>query len=422
MRTAFTIAAALGLAAGVSAFSQGMHPANGMATPLAVLIAEAEKNNAQIAGADHAWRASTHVTQQMTTLPDPQVTAQSFSVGSPKPGAGFSNSDFAYVGVGASQDLPYPGKLRLKGEAARREADTQAAQIDVVRTSVVNQIKEIYFRLAYFQQSIDLLDRNENALEALIQNEISNYSLGQGSQADVLRAQLERTKLLREMTMHHEDMGQLQANLKTLLHRPQDAADVIPEKLTATPATFAPSELQDLARGGNAMLQVDQKMVAAQGAQLDSVKREMKPDFNVGYMFQATGSDFRNYYVATFNVRFPRRKRVDAEIAESSEKLERSRADADADLQQQMAEVQKEYVTVRSSAELMKQYKEGLIPQARALLQSELSAYQSGREKFSAVLGAFMDQLTFEHDYQQALLDHETALAHLETLTGATLR
>ncbi len=56
----------------------------------------------------------------MTAMPDPQFTVQSFSVGSPKPIAGFSNSDFAYIGFGASQDIPYPGKLNLKGEVANR--------------------------------------------------------------------------------------------------------------------------------------------------------------------------------------------------------------------------------------------------------------------------------------------------------------
>jgi len=38
------------------------------------------------------------------------------------------------------------------------------------------------------------------------------------------------------------------------------------------------------------------------------------------------------------------------------------------------------------------------------------------------VLSSLLDLLTFEHDSQQALLDHETALARLETLTGAQLR
>jgi outer membrane protein, heavy metal efflux system len=38
-------------------------------------------------------------------------------VGSPRPFAGYTNSDFAYLSLGVSQDIPYPGKLRLKGEA-----------------------------------------------------------------------------------------------------------------------------------------------------------------------------------------------------------------------------------------------------------------------------------------------------------------
>ena len=111
MKVALYWTAAWVLATGLRASAQDM-PA--MPTPLAPLIAEAEANNTQISAADHSWKAATHVAQQVTTLPDPQFTVQQFSVGSPKPFAGFSNSDFAYIGLGASQDLPYPGKLRLK--------------------------------------------------------------------------------------------------------------------------------------------------------------------------------------------------------------------------------------------------------------------------------------------------------------------
>jgi outer membrane protein, heavy metal efflux system len=135
--------AALVLATGVSAFAQEM---NGTPTPLGPLIAEAEANNTQISAADHSWKAATHVAQQVTILPDPQFTVQSFSVGSPKPFAGFSNSDFAYIGFGASQELPYPGKLRLKGEVADRDADTQHAQADVLRATVAEQVKLVYLR------------------------------------------------------------------------------------------------------------------------------------------------------------------------------------------------------------------------------------------------------------------------------------
>jgi outer membrane protein TolC len=174
----------------------------GATTSLASLVGEAQRNNPQVSSAEHAWRASTNLAAQATTLPDPEFTVQNLSVGSPKPGAGFSNSDFAYLGFGVMQDLPYPGKRRLRGEAAEREADAQKAQIDVTRTNIADQVKAAYLRLAYLQQSLGLLDQNTAVIDTLIKTEVSRYSVGQGSQADILRAQLERTKLLREATMH----------------------------------------------------------------------------------------------------------------------------------------------------------------------------------------------------------------------------
>src|SRR5215472_3799204 len=75
----------------------------GIPAPLAKLMEEAERNNPQILAARHAWRAATQVPSQVSTLPDPQFTVQQLAVGSPRPFAGFSNSDFAYIGFGVSQ-------------------------------------------------------------------------------------------------------------------------------------------------------------------------------------------------------------------------------------------------------------------------------------------------------------------------------
>jgi cobalt-zinc-cadmium efflux system outer membrane protein len=422
MRTIYIWVVVLALASGSIAQTQTHREMNGTPTSLASLVAEAQTKNAQVSSAEHAWRASTYLAQQATTLPDPQLTVQDFSVGSPLPWAGFSNSDFANVAIGASQDLPYPGKLKLRGVAAEREAESQKAQIEVVRTNIVDQVKSAYLRLAYLHQTINLLDRNSKVLDTLIQTEVSRYSVGQGSQAGILRAQLEHTKLLRETTMHEQEMGQLEATLKSLLHRSQDSADIVPELLQPTSRPPLQQETMSLVASQNSTLMADRATVVQQDARLQSAKRGTKPDFTVGYMFQQTGLSFRDYYVATFNVRFPRKKRVDAEIAEAAEMLERSRADADGDQQQQLAEAQKETIATQSSAELMKEYQQGLIPQAESVFQAELTAYQSNREQISAVLTALMDRIAFEHDYQQALLDHEMALARLETLTGAALR
>src|ERR1700730_16532913 len=93
------------------------------------LIGEAEQNNPEIAVAEHGHAASPHVARQASALPDPQVTLQQFAVGSPRPFAGYTNSEFAYVGLGASQEIPYPGKRGLRGQVANAEAEVGSGPI-----------------------------------------------------------------------------------------------------------------------------------------------------------------------------------------------------------------------------------------------------------------------------------------------------
>ncbi|HKD70478.1 MAG TPA: TolC family protein, partial [Candidatus Acidoferrum sp.] len=70
------------------------------AIPLADLLQEAEKNNPQIEAARQGWQAAKQVPTQVSTLPDPEFQIQQVNVGSPRPFAGYTNSDFAYIGLG----------------------------------------------------------------------------------------------------------------------------------------------------------------------------------------------------------------------------------------------------------------------------------------------------------------------------------
>lgn len=392
------------------------------ATPLKTLLAEAEAQNSQIASADNNWKASTYVARQATSLPDPQFSVQTLSVGSPVPFAGFSNSDFAYIGFGASQDLPYPGKRKLKGDVADREAQTQKSNADVVRSSVAEQVKMLYLRLSYSDAALAILHRTDEVLQSVIKDALARYSLGQGSQSGVIRAQLEHTKIRREETMHHGEMGQLQADLKQLLHRPQDSSDIVAEPLASTAFVRNPIELQEVLRKQNPSLLMDAAAVAKQDAQLAEIKSHSKPDFSLGYAFQLTGNNYRDYYMLTVGMRLPRRGRVAAETSEASEMISRDRKNLDSDFQMRLADLQKQYVAVTSTAELMDEYKNGLIPQSEAAFRSEQNAYQANKQEFAPVLASLMDLLTMEHDYQEALFNHETALVRIETLTGEALR
>jgi outer membrane protein TolC len=420
MNVVSLLTATIVVATALSAF--GQTPAASTPTPLSQLLAEAAANNPEISAADHGARAAKQMAPQVTTLPDPKFTYQQFSVGSPKPFAGYTNSDFAYIGVGASQELPYPGKLRLRGEVAKRDADTKEAEVGITKTGIADAIKADYLRLSYLQQTLGILRQNESVLDQLIQDATVHYQVGQGMQQDVLRAQVNRTKIVKEITMHHQEMGQLQAHLKGLLSRDQGSPDIVTEDLTETPLKRTADELLAVIRQNNPQIQVDASSIRKQDAQLASAKREGKPDFEVGYMYENTDRKYRDYYMFTFDVRFHRKARVNAEIAEATEKRAESQQTLNAHLQQQLAEVQQGYVKATSDEELLKEYRDGLIPQSDAAYRATLSAYASNREQFIHLLSYFTDVLNLKLEYAQALVDHEVALAHLESLTGVTLR
>lgn len=399
----------------------GSHAIDGQnREPLSALLAEARKNNPELRAAEHVWGAATHLRDEVTALPDPQFTFQAFGVG--KPFAGFNSSDFAYIGIGASQELPYPGKRRLKGEAADAAANEQQTQVGVLAASIAEQIKIAYFRLAFLQQTLSLLEASRTTLTQIIDGQLVRYAAGNGSETETLEAQLERTKLVREITMHHEEVAQTEAGLKQLLHRRQDSPDIVADELTPTALHYSPRELLDFVSTQNPEIRMSGSSVAKQNAQLKSVERESQPGFNAGFMYERTGLDFPAYYMLTLGVSLPRRSRVRAEVAKAGESLAAAKERLDAALQQQLSETQQQYATAVSTAELLTEYRDGLIPQADAVFRAGVTGYPSNQQPVASVLTSFNTGLEVKRGYYQTLLDHEIAIARLERLTGRELR
>jgi outer membrane protein TolC len=393
----------------------------GNPTPLSVLIEEAKKNDTAIHAAESAAKAATFAAPQMSTLPDPQFTLQQFSVGSPRPFAGYTNSDFAYIGLGVSQQFPYPGKRKLRGLVADRDADAVKAHVEVVSQDEIENLKTTYFHLAYLQQTLGILQQNAALLQQIELQAEAHYSTGQGNQRDVLKAQLERTKILREISMHHQLVGEDQAALKRILRRSQDSPDITPEVLSATFLRYTASELLDKVRGQNPNVQEDAAMIQRNQMAAELAQKEFRPDFEVSYMYENTDRKFRDYYMLSFSVNFPRRKPRRAALAQAQVNIVRSQQEQDAQVQAVLAEVQKQYVTIKASEEQLLIYRDGLIPQAQATIQAGLTAYESSRTDFESLFSSYMDVLNLDLEYQQTLLDHETALAHIERLSGVTL-
>lgn len=405
----------------VSSAQEPTPPQAQAVTPLASLVEEAAKNDPVILSADQAARAATHVAPQVSTLPDPQFTAQQFSVGSPRPFAGWTNSEFAYIGFGASQELPYPGKLRLRGEVADRQADALKERTEAVRRDEIEKLKAAYFRLAYLQQTLGILERNDALAQQVAQVAEARYKVGQGNQQDVLKAQLQHTKILYQISMHHQLAGQAQADLKRIVRRPQDSPDIVTETLSPTPLQYASSELLARIQDQNPEVRERKEMVRKSQSEVSLAHREFRPDFGLSYLYEHTSSNTRDYYMLMFNVNFPRRKRRAAALAEANVNLEQAKQEQDAQLQESLAEAQRQIVIAQKSEEQLRIYSEGLIPQAKATFDAGMAAYQVGRADFQTLLSSFVDVLNLDLEYQQTLLDHETAMVSIERLTGVSL-
>jgi outer membrane protein, heavy metal efflux system len=398
-------------------------PAADLPTPLSTLLDEAARTNPDIQATRLGWQAATQVPSQVSTLPDPQVTLQHFSVGSPRPFAGFSNSDFAYVGFGISQDLPYPGKLKLKGEAAQQDAAISRNKLEAVRRTVLQQIKEAYYQIAYVQQTLEVLDRNGKLLEQLEKIADARYRVGEGSQQDILKSQLERTKLLREVAHHHELMNTQQALLRKLLNRPPDSPDISTQPLVETPLVYTSDELLAKVRTENPEVIGQQETVKKQSLQVEIARKDRYPDFSVQYMWQHTAEPFRDYYMLSVSARIPiyRRRKLNPQMTQAVDELNRSRREYESQIQTAHFDVRNQYIAAETASQMLKIYREGLIPQALATYQSGLASYQSGGADFETLFSSFLDVLNFDGEYWKTLMEHETALARIEQITGVSL-
>jgi len=400
-------------------------PAASQPVKLADLLAEAERSNPQIQAARHGWDSAKQVPTQVATLPDPQFVLQQVNVGSPRPFAGYTNSDFAYVGLGISQDLPYPGKLRLRGEIAKKDADVTQQRYESVRRAILAEVKTTYFQLGYLAKRQAILEGDGLMLQQVEQAAEVRYRSGMGNQQEVLQAQLERTKLLREITMNQLETGKIQAGLKQLLNRPQLSPDIETNELSESATAYTYEQLLAAANLNNAEIAGAQKMVEKQGFQVALAKKDFYPDFNLQYMWQRTDpAQFRAYYSLTVGVRIPiyRGRRQQPELAQAEADQNRAKSEHEAQTQQVAFQLRQQFLGAEKSAELLKIYREGLIPQARAELQAGMAAYQSNRQDFQALLTSFLDVLKLDEEYWQTISEHEMALAQIEALTGLSLR
>ena len=232
--------------------------------------------------------------------------------------------------------------LFRSAQVAEVEAESMEAQTDSVRRTVVGNLKMAYFRLAYIQQTLGVLQRSDALLTQVQEAAEARYRVGQGNQQDVLKAQLQHTKILQEIAHHHQEGGLLEAQIKQVLGRPQESADIVAETLTLRALPYTAAELLQRAREQNPDVHSKQASIRQQETRVELAHKNFRPDFNVQYNYEHNASQFRDYYMATFGIRLPNRGRQKAELAEAQENQERARQELDAESQRVLSEVQQQ--------------------------------------------------------------------------------
>ena len=390
-------------------------------TPFRALIAEALRANPQLRAARLGVEASATIAAQQRALPDTQLTVQQFAVGSPIPFAGFTNSDFAYIGVGASQEIPYPGKRGLRAEIANDATEVERRELDATQRGIIAQMATDYYDLGGLQATLAVLEAQQATLRQLEQVAEDRYRVGQGQQQDVLQAQLQRNKILSQISDRHRRIAEAEARLKQQLGRAQASPDLVAEPLAEHPFTTPLSALLAAVAAGNPGVGADQARIEQAGAGVALARKDFKPDFNASYMWQHTASQFRDYYMATLSLNLPNRGRRKAELAQATAQLAEVQAQRQQELQGQQAEVARQYATAKDAEEQLRILNQALVPQAQAEFRSALNSYQTGGVDFQTLLTAYLGQLDLAMNRQDQLQALAASLAALTALTGVPL-
>jgi len=386
------------------------------------LTSEAMKNNPEIVAAQKGYEAARQKPTQESSLPDPMVSLGYTSIGKPLPGFGLGTEPTANIGVMYSQEIPYPGKLKLRGEIASKEADATFQQYQAVQLSVISRLKQAYYRLQYTYAASDLLKRNRDLLNKLVSVTEDRYSVGKAAQQDVFKAQTQASILETRLVKLEQERASIEAEIDSILNRRPGTPvgrpdDVKPKELSSTL-----EELYASAAQNSPMLRRDQKMIERSELAVNSARKEYYPDMTLsGGYFNQGGMPPMYQFQASFKVPLFYWRKQRAGVNEQVSMLSQAKRTYEATDQSLHARIQGDFTLAQASAKLMKLYTQTVVPQGNLALESSLSTYETGSVDFLSVLTNFTTVLDYEMNYYDEALNYALALSRLEEMTGQPL-
>jgi outer membrane protein TolC len=323
------------------------------------------------------------------------------------------------------QMVPIAGQLGLSGRVAEAQAGAVQARAADLSWELRARAAMAFYEVYQVDRSIAVALTTQGLLRDIATTARTMYSVGQGRQADILRAQVEVDRMTEEIARMQAMRDAAAARLNSLLNRPSETPVPSPV-LPRFPRDLIPADsMERLALAGRPMLAAGAFEVEAATAAQRRARREIWPDLQLGVVYgqrpMADGTERMVSLMAGFSVPIWAGRRQ----LQTRREADAMRLGAEAELTALRAETRGRLGEVtaawRRSRDLRTLYAATILPQAEATVASTLSGYRVGEVDLPMLLDA---QMTVNRYRQQIFLleaEEGTALAELEMLLGQPL-
>lgn len=384
------------------------------------LVTIAVERNPAIRAAQETAQAKKSLVKPAETLPDPSIVVQ--SMGDPLPGKLQRGDPSSARTIGVEQEIPFPGKLGLKGKIASIEAQVEELNRTQTQRQVIAELKQAYYDLFVIRKSMEIVRKDKNLLQNFVEIAQTKYQVGQGIQQDVLKAQVEISKLIDRLVVLDQRRIVAEAQINALLDRPPDTMLGKPADITKAELKYSLEELGQLAQVNSTAMQIQEREIDRRQKSVELAHKEFYPDFSAGFTYydrDANPSMYGWMLKAKVPLYFWRKQAPELDSAKQS--LASARSMRQSTSTTVSSQIKQFYILATTSDRLVKLYSLVVVPQASLALESATASYQVGNTDFLTLIDSLTALLEYEVKYYESLGDFEKALAQLEPLVGADL-
>ena len=412
-----------GDSAGEAAPANAPAPETPTGLHLSDVLALAEARNPMLAALRSSAAAAAAREPEASTLPDPTLELGVMNFGLPSLDADMPTSMAPSVSL--MQMVPFPGKLGLRGEIAEYGTVMADAEAREGGWRIRREVAALFFDLYALDRRIEVMRETLALLQDFQEVANAMYVSGSGRQADVLRADVEVARMDAEIRRMQAMRSAQAAELNAMLDRPANT-DVPSPVLDELPASVPEHDtLLAWARASRPALDHGRLSVEQAGARERLARKEIWPDVTLGFSYGqrdlGMGTERMGSAMIGFSLpvhagsrQLAMRREASAMASMARAELVDLEASVDGSIAMQLAELER-------ARTLTSLYRDEVIPEARATVESAFSSYRVGSVDFMTLVDAQMTLNRYEGELYQLLGDYGKAVAALESVVGRAL-